>query len=74
MLCFNVTKSEIDVFPITSERVQLLLFNIDRMHGHIEQDSKFDFLGIIIDPNQNWKVHLNAVGIQFSRTFWVLHK
>ena len=32
-----------------------LLFNTDRMH--IEQVTEFNFLGLIIDSNLNWKAH-----------------
>ena len=49
------------------KRVPNLLFNIDRMH--IEQVTEFNFLGLIIDSNLNWKAHLNAItgmGLSFA--------
>ena len=54
------------------KRVPHLLFSIDRMH--IEQVTEFNFLGLIIDSNLNWKAHLSAIGTKISRVIGLLHK
>ena len=54
------------------KRVPHLLFSIDRMY--IEQVTEFNFLGLIIDSNLNWKVHLSAIGTKISRVIALLHK
>ena len=54
------------------KRVPHLLFSIDRMH--IEQVTEFNFLGLIIDSNLNWKAHLSAIGTKISRVIRLLHK
>ena len=54
------------------ERVPQLSFNIEGLH--IEQVHEFNFLGLLIDANLNWKAHLNAIGTKLSRIIGLLHK
>ena len=54
------------------KRVPPLLFRIDKMH--IEQVTEFNFLGLIIDSNLNWKAHLSAIGTKTSRVIGLLQK
>ena len=54
------------------KRVPHLLFSIDRIH--IEQVTEFNFLGLIIDSNLNWKAHLSAISTNISRVIGLLHK
>ena len=54
------------------KRVPQLSFNIEGLH--IEQGYEFNFLGLIIDANLNWKAHLNAIGTKVSRIIGLLHK
>ena len=51
--------------------VLILLFNIDRTH--IEQVTEFNFLGLTIDSNPNWKSHLYAISTKISRVIGLLH-
>ena len=71
-LCLNVSKSKFMLFQMPQKRVPHLLFSIDRMH--INQVTEFNFLGLIIDSNLNWKAHLSAVGTKISRVIGLLHK
>ena len=71
-LCLNVSKSKFMLFQMPQKRVPHLLFSIDRMH--IEQVTEFNFLGLIIDSNLNWKAHLSAIGTKISRVIGLLHK
>ena len=71
-LCLNLSKSKYMLFQMPQKRVLNLLFNIDRMH--IEQVTEFNFLGLIIDSNLNWKAHLNAISTKISRIVGLLHK
>ena len=41
------------------KRVLQLSLNIEGLH--IEKFYEFDFLGLLIDANLNWKAHLNAI-------------
>ena len=54
------------------KRVPQLSCNIEGLH--IEQVYEFNFLGLIIDANLNWKAHLNAIGTKVSRIIGLLHK
>ena len=54
------------------KRVPQLSFNIEGLH--IEQVYEFNFLGLIIDRNLNWKAHLNAIGTKVSRIISLLHQ
>ena len=71
-LCLNLSKSKFMLFQMPQKRFPNLLFNIDRMH--IEQVTEFNFLGLIIDSNLNWKAHLNAISTKISRIIGLLHK
>ena len=59
-LCLNVTKSKFMIFQMPQKKVPQLSFNIDGLQ--IDQVYEFNFLGLIIDANLNWKAHLNAIG------------
>ena len=71
-LCLNVSKSKFMLFQMPQKRVPHLLFSIDRMH--IEHVTEFNFLGLIIDSNLNWKAHLSAIGTKISKVIGLLHK
>ena len=60
-------KLKIYAFSNASEKVPHLLFSIDILH--IEQVTEFNFLGLIIDSNLNWKA-----GTKISRVIGLLHK
>ena len=60
------------LFQTPQKRVPHLLFRIDRMH--IRQVTEFNFLGLIIDSNLNWKAILNAISTKISRIIGLLHK
>ena len=69
---FECHKIKIYDFSNTTERVPQLSFNIEGLP--IEQVYEFNFLGLIIDANVNWKAHLNAIGTKVSRVIGLLHK
>ena len=71
-LCLNVTKSKFMIFQMPQKKVPQLSFNIDGLQ--IDQVYEFNFLGLIIDANLNWKAHLNAIGTKVSRIIGLLHK
>ena len=71
-LCLNVTKSKFMIFQMPQNKVPQLSFDIDGLQ--IDQVYEFNFLGLIIDANLNWKAHLNAIGTKVSRIIGLLHK
>ena len=40
----------------------------------IKNVKEFNFLGLIIDSNLNWKADLNAIGAKIARITWLLRK
>ena len=54
------------------KRIPQLSFNIEDLH--IEQVYEFNFLGLLIDANLNWKADLNAIGTKVLRIIGLLHK
>ena len=40
----------------------------------IKNVKEFNFLGLIIDSNLNWKAHLNAIGAKIARIIGLLRK
>ena len=71
-LCLTVTKSKFMIFQMPQKIVPQLSFNIEGLH--IEQVYEFNFLGLIIDANLNWKAHLIAIGTKVLRIIGLLHK
>ena len=71
-LCLNVTKSKFMIFQMPQKKVPQLSFNIDGLQ--IDQVCEFNFLGLIIDADLNWKAHLNAIGTKVLRIIGLLHK
>ena len=67
-LCLNVTKSKLMIFQMPQKKVPQLSFNVE------DEVSEFNFLGLIIDANLNWKAHLNAIGTTVLRIIGLLHK
>ena len=41
---------------------------------HIEQVNEFNFLGLLIDCNLNWKAHIHMVSTKISRVIGLLRK
>ena len=46
-----------------------------KIHGEkIEQVKTFNYLGVYIDENLNWRHHLDQISIKLSHCFGILHK
>ena len=52
-LSLNIAKSKYMTFQRTNKNIQTLTLKIDNIN--IEQVKEFNFLGLIIDTNLNWK-------------------
>ena len=71
-LCLNVAKSKFMLFHMPQKEIPQLSFNINRMV--IEHVKEFNFLGLTLDSNLNWKAHLKAIGSKISRVIGLLRK
>ena len=58
-LSLNIAKSKYMTFQRTNKNVQTLTLKIDNIN--IEQVKEFNFLGLIIDTNLNWKRHTEKI-------------
>ena len=54
-LSLNVVKSKFMIFQKKKKNIQILNLKIDNVN--IDQVKEFNFLGLIIDTNLNWKKH-----------------
>ena len=58
-LCLNVAKSKFMLFHMPQKEIPQLSFNINGIV--IEHVKEFNFLGLILDSNLNWKAHLKVL-------------
>ena len=59
-------------FQRTNKNVQTLTLKIDNII--IEQVKEFNFLGLIIDTNLNWKRHTEKISNACSKKIGILNK
>ena len=71
-LQLNIDKSKYMIFFKSPKKTPSL--NIVINNRKIEQIEEFNFLGITIDQNINWKSHTNKISIKISRVIGLLRK
>ena len=71
-LSLNIAKSKYMTFQWTNKNVQTLTLKIDNIN--IEQVKEFNFLGLIIDTNLNWKRHTEKMSNACSKKISILNK
>ena len=71
-LCLNVAKSKFMLFHMPQKIIPNLTFDFNGVH--IEQVNEFNFLGLLIDCNLNWKAHIHMVSTKISRVIGLLRK
>ena len=59
-LCLNVAKSKFMLCHMPQKIIPNLTFDFNGVH--IEQVNEFNYLGLLIDCNLNWKVHIHNYG------------
>ena len=64
-LSLNISKSKYMIFQKVDKDVQHLILNID--NTNIERVYEFNFLGLILDANLNWKKLLGKISNQCSK-------
>ena len=68
-LSLNVVKSK---FIFQKKNIQILNLKIDNVN--IDQVKEFNFLGLIIDTNLNWKKHAEKISNACSKKIGILNK
>ena len=68
----NVVKSKYMIFKKKKQNIQTLNLKIDNID--IEQGTDFNFWGLIIDTNLNWKKHTEKISNACSKKIGILNK
>ena len=71
-LCLNTAKSKYMLFHMPQKILPELSFSFNGIP--IKNVKEFNFLGLILDSNLNWKAHLNAIGAKIARITGLLRK
>ena len=71
-LSINVDKSKYMIFHTPKKRVPTLQIQIDGKD--VERVFEFDFLGLTINENLNWKSHINKIANKISKNLGILNK
>ncbi len=71
-LSLNVNKCKYMIFHKVHKIVNPIHLSIDG--SNIEQLSEFNFLGLTLDENLNWKNYINTISYKISKTLGILNK
>jgi hypothetical protein len=72
-LNLNTSKTKYMLFHFPQRTVQLQL-NLTMNESDILKVSSFNFLGLTIHENLNWKLHINKISNKISRTIGILSR
>ena len=65
-------KIKIYVISYAPKNIPQLSFNISGLN--MEYVTEFNFLGLILDSNLNWKAHTNVISVKIARVTGLLHR
>ena len=65
-------KIKIYVISYAPKNIPQLSFNINGLN--MEYVTEFNFLGLILDSNLNWKAHTNFISVKIARVIGLLHR
>lgn len=71
-LSLNISKTKCMVFHTPQKRVQKPEISI--CNESIEYVSDFNFLGIVINENLNWKSHISTISKKISKTIGIINR
>ncbi len=71
-LSLNALKSKYMIFHKPQKKVEMLHLKIN--DTDIERVSTFDFLGLTLSENLNWKHHIDKIANKISRSIGILNK
>ena len=70
-LLLNKSKTKYMVFRMPNKRIQALTLKIDDVY--IDRVDEFNFLGLTLDTNLNWRKHTEKISNKCSKTIGVLN-
>ena len=71
-LLLNKCNTKYMVFHMPNKRIQALTLKID--DAYIERVDEFNFLGLTLDTNLNWRKHTEKISNKCSKTIGVLNR
>jgi hypothetical protein len=71
-LSLNANKTKYMVFHTVNKKIEHLNLKID--NKSIELVNDFNFLGILVDSNLNWKSHINFINSKLLKTMGIMNK
>ncbi len=71
-LSVNITKCKYMIFHTPQKRVKPLGLKIEKTI--VERVYEFNFLGLIMNDNLNWKSHVNKIANKISKSMGILNK
>ena len=71
-LLLNKSKTKYMVFHMPNKHIQALTLKID--DAYIERVDEFNFLGLTLDTNLNWRKHTEKISNKCSKTIGVLNR
>ena len=71
-LSLNINKSKFMIFQKIDKEMEVLTLKVDYIN--IERVKEFNFLGLMIDANLNWKKHIAKVSNACSQKIGILNK
>ena len=71
-LSLNIAKSKFMIFQKIDKEMEVLTLKVDNMI--IERVKEFNFLGLMLDTNLNWKKHIAKVSNACSQKNGILNK
>ena len=71
-LSLNKAKSKYMIFHVLNKGIHSLTLNID--NTNIEKVDEFNFLGLILDSNLNWKKHTEKISNKCAKMIGILNR
>jgi hypothetical protein len=71
-LSLNIKKCKYMIFHTPQKRINSLQLKIENIS--VERVHEFNFLGLMINENLNWKSHINKISNKISRSIGILNK
>ena len=71
-LSLNKPKSKYKIFHVPNKVIQYLILKIDNVI--IEKVDEFNFLGLTMDTNLNWKKHSEKICNKFTKMIGILNR
>ena len=73
-LSLNIKKTKYIIFHSFRKQIDNIIPEIKLKDDVIEKVNSFNFLGITLDENLNWNLHINRISIKISRCIGILCK